>query len=256
MRLNKFLQEAGVGSRREAERLIEAGVVTVDGVVATVTTQVDEASSVTVNGKPVQPGKGGIPRIFLYHKPVGVIVTARDHEGRKTLYEALAEVAPKMPRIMPVGRLDLNSEGLLLLTTDGKLAQTLMSPATEVERVYRVRVKGALNDRQLEMFRKGFSIGDIWYRGAQVEVEKVGESGTNRWYRIVLKEGKNREIRRIFEHFGCEVNRLQRVKYGPFELGDIRKGDVVEATPAEVEALMKSLPVIRHPSPVEEGLDG
>lgn len=243
MRLNKYLQVAGIGSRREAERLVEAGLVTVNGTVATVTTQVEEGDRVCVKGEPVVPGGGGIPRIFLYHKPVGVIVTARDHEGRKTLYEALAEVAPGMPRIMPVGRLDLNSEGLLLLTTDGGLAQTLMSPATALERVYRVRVKGALNDRQLEMFRKGFSIGDIWYRGAKVEVEKVGDSGTNRWYRVVLQEGKNREIRRIFEHFGCEVNRLQRVSYGPFELADLKKGQVREATVAAVEGLLKLLEV-------------
>lgn len=238
MRLNKFLQVAGIGSRREAERLVESGVVTVDGAIATVTTQVEEGSVVCVNGEVVSAGGGGLPRVYLYHKPVGVIVTARDHEGRKTLYEALAEVAPTLPRIMPVGRLDLNSEGLLLLTTDGKLAQILMSPATALERVYRVRVKGALNDKQLEMFRKGFSIGDIWYRGATVEVEKVGESGTNRWYKVVLQEGKNREIRRIFEHFGCEVNRLQRVKYGRFELGSLEKGKVTEASAKEVEALM------------------
>jgi 23S rRNA pseudouridine2605 synthase len=242
MRLNKFLQEAGVGSRREAERLVEAGRVLVGGVLATVTTQVEEGDEVCVDGAVVRPGGGGLPRIFLYHKPVGVIVTARDHEGRKTLYEALAEVAPGMPRIMPVGRLDLNSEGLLLLTTDGGLAQVLMSPATALERVYRVRVKGTLNDKQLEMFRKGFSIGDIWYRGAVVEVEQEDSEGkNNRWYRVCLREGKNREIRRIFEHFGCLVNRLQRVQYGPFALGDIKKGEVVEAEVGAVEALMQEV---------------
>ncbi|MBI1308277.1 MAG: pseudouridine synthase [Proteobacteria bacterium] len=238
MRINKYLQLSGVGSRREAERLVEAGKVTVDGVVAGVTTAVEEGMEVRVDGRVVAPEAADIPRIFMYHKPVGVIVTARDHEGRKTLYEALAEAAPGLPRVMPVGRLDLNSEGLLLLTTDGMLAQTLMSPKTALKRVYRVRVLGELNPKQLEMFEKGFSIGDIWYRGAEVTLEKTGESGKNRWYRIVLSEGKNREIRRIFEHFGCQVNRLQRVAYGPFELGDLAKGEVVEETENAVKSLL------------------
>lgn len=246
MRLNKYLQVAGVGSRREAERLVESGAVTVDGVVASVTTQVEDGAVVTVNGKVVAVGAAALPRIFMYHKPVGVIVTARDHEGRKTLYEALAEVAPTMPRIMPVGRLDLNSEGLLLLSTDGMLAQTLMSPKTELQRVYRVRVKGELNEKQLAMFRKGFSIADIWYRGAEVEEEAMenaepGVKKNNKWYRIVLREGKNREIRRIFEHFGCLVNRLQRVQYGPFELGDLLKGQVREASAESVRDLMREV---------------
>jgi 23S rRNA pseudouridine2605 synthase len=135
----------------------------------------------------------------------------------------------------------LNSEGLLLLTTDGQLAQTLMSPATALVRTYRVRVFGGLNSKQLEMFRKGMTIGDIWYRGAEVEEESVSDSGKNRWYRVHLTEGKNREIRRIFEHFGCEVNRLLRVQYGPFELGDLAKNGLVEVSAGEVENLRKRL---------------
>lgn len=238
MRLNKYLQQAGVGSRREAERLVEAGLVTVNGAVATVTTEVEPGMDVRVEGKPVAPEAAPIPRIFCYHKPVGVIVTARDHEGRKTLYEALP---PGLPRIMPVGRLDLNSEGLLLLTTDGQLAQTLMSPKTALKRVYRVRVYGMLKDIQLAQFRKGVTVDGVWYKGAEVELEKSGESLRNHWYRIVLTEGKNREIRRIFNFFNCEVNRLQRVQYGPFELGDLARGEVREVPAQVVTAFVKTL---------------
>lgn len=245
MRLNKYLQQAGVGSRREAERLIADGVVTVNGQVASVTTEVNDGAVVKVRGAAVAPEAAPLPRVFLYHKPAGVIVTARDHEGRKTLYDALAEldVQKKLPRLMPVGRLDLNSEGLLLLTTDGQLAQTLMSPASALERVYRVRVFGGLNEKQLALFRNGMVIGDIAYRGARIDEEKVSDSGKNRWYRVVLTEGKNREIRRIFEHFGCEVNRLMRVQYATFELGNLPKGQLEEASSSAVKRLLKTLEV-------------
>ena len=243
MRLNVFLQRAGVGSRREAERMVEAGRVTVDGVVATVTTQVEDGCVVLVDGAPVGVESAPVARIFKYHKPVGVIITARDHEGRKTLYDALAEMpdADKLPRLMPVGRLDLNSEGLLLLTTDGGLAQTLMSPKTALRREYHVRVYGELTDVQLAQFRKGVTIEGVWYRGAEVELLKIGESQRNRWYSVVLTEGKNREIRRIFNYFNCEVNRLLRVQYGPFTLDDMPKHALVEVPAREVEALVEEL---------------
>lgn len=243
MRLNVFLQRAGVGSRREAERLVAAGVVMVDGVVASVTTQVEDGSVVAVDGKVVGIEEAPLPRIFKYHKPVGVIITARDHEGRKTLYDALAEMKDyaKLPRLMPVGRLDLNSEGLLLLTTDGGLAQTLMSPKTALKREYHVRVFGELTEIQLNQFRKGVTIEGVWYRGAEVELLKVGESQRNRWYRVVLTKGKNREIRRIFNFFNCEVNRLLRVQYGPFTLDDMPKSALAEVSAREVEALLKEL---------------
>lgn len=223
--------------------MVEAGSVTVDGVLATVTTQVEETSVVAVNGKVVGIDAAPLPRIFKYHKPVGVIITARDHEGRKTLYDALAEMpnADKLPRLMPVGRLDLNSEGLLLLTTDGGLAQTLMSPQTALRREYHVRVFGELTEIQLAQFRKGVTIEGVWYRGAEVELLQIGESKRNRWYSVVLTEGKNREIRRIFNYFNCDVNRLLRVQYGPFLLGDMEKHALVEVSEREVESLMKEL---------------
>ena len=243
MRLNVYLQRAGIGSRREAERLVESGVVTVNGKLATVTTAVEEGDSVAVDGKTVGVETAPLPRIFKYHKPVGVIITARDHEGRKTLYEALAETpaAQGLPRLMPVGRLDLNSEGLLLLTTDGGLAQTLMSPQTALRREYHVRGFGELTDTQLAQFRKGVTIDGVWYRGAEVELLKIGESARNRWYKVVLTEGKNREIRRIFNYFNCEVNRLLRVQYGPFTLDDMPKHALVEVPAGEVASLMQKL---------------
>ena len=243
MRLNKFLQQAGVGSRREAERLIEAGQVTVNGQLATVTTEAPEGAVVLVNGKPVTPNTAPLPRLFRYHKPVGVIITARDHEGRETLYEALEKLPgfSKLPRLMPVGRLDLTSEGLLLLTDSGPLAQTLMSPATALKRQYRVRAHGHLTDKQLALWRKGLTVEGIHYRGAEITEEKTSESGKNTWYLVTLTEGKNREIRKIFEHFNCAVNRLIRTAYGPFELETLPARQLQEVPTVEVEALLTKL---------------
>lgn len=244
MRLNKYLQQAGLGSRREAERWIDEGRVSVNGVIATVTTEVDEGAEVCVDGKPVQPQTAPQPRLFIYNKPVGVIVTARDHEGRETLYDALAKLPEfkKLPRLMPVGRLDLNSEGLLLLTDSGPLAQVLMNPATGLPRVYRVRVHGVLSPAQLAQWEKGLNVAGIYYRGAKVELEKEGASGQNRWYKIILHEGKNREIRKIFEHFNCAVNRLVRVAYGPMELGDVAIRALHEVPAAQVADFLRTLP--------------
>lgn len=240
MRLNKYLQQAGVGSRREAERLVGAGLVTVNGAVASVTTEVPAGATVCVQGRPIGVATAAQPRLFRYHKPVGVIVTARDHEGRETLYDALAALPQfaALPRLMPVGRLDLTSEGLLLLTDSGPLAQVLMSPATALPRTYRVRVHGRLSEAQLAQWRRGLQVAGIDYRGAQVAEEKTGESGQNTWYTVVLNEGKNREIRKIFEHFGCVVNRLIRTAYGPCALGDLKNRALAEVPPAQVAKLL------------------
>ncbi len=241
MRLNKYLQQAGVGSRREAERLVAEGAVRVNGQVANVTTEVPEhGAEVTVHGTRVAPATAALPRVFRYHKPTGVIVTARDSEGRETLYEALAKVPniAQLPRLMPVGRLDLNSEGLLLLTDSGPLAEALMHPRNTLRRIYRVRVLGQLNAKQLAQWQAGFSISTTHYRGAEVTHLGAGESGHNHTYEVTLTEGKNREIRRIFEHFGCQVNRLQRVAYGPCELGTLPKRALAEVPAPEVAHLL------------------
>jgi 23S rRNA pseudouridine2605 synthase len=239
MRLNVYLQKAGVGSRREAERLVAEGRVMVNGVKALATTPVEEGDVVLVDGKPVSQDTKPLPRLFMLHKPVDVLVTHRDHKGRKTIFD-LACLNPPLwpasnPRVMNVGRLDVNSEGLLLLSSDGPLAQAMMSPETALSRVYRVRVRGQLKPGDVEALAEGITVDGVNYRGAEF-VEEYGQEGrANRWYRCVLTEGKNREIRKLFEHFGCVVNRLVRLQYGPFTLGDLAPGDIREVPPAKVK---------------------
>jgi 23S rRNA pseudouridine2605 synthase len=245
MRLNVFLQKAGVGSRREAERLVAEGRVSVNGATAGPTTPVEEGDAVTLDGKPVSAETKPLPRLFLLHKPVDVLVTHRDHKNRKTIFD-LACLNPPLwpasnPRVMNVGRLDVNSEGLLLLSSDGPLAQAMMSPETALSRVYRVRVRGQLSPADVAALAQGITVDGVSYRGAEF-VEEYGQEGrANRWYRCVLTEGKNREIRKLFEHFGCVVNRLVRLQYGPFALDDIPAGSIREVPPAKVKAFLDYL---------------
>jgi 23S rRNA pseudouridine2605 synthase len=245
MRLNVYLQKAGAGSRREAERLVADGRVSVNGVKATPTTPVEEGDAVLIDGRPVAPETKPLPRLFLLNKPVDVLVTHRDHKGRKTIFDLPALNPPQWtnrhPRVMNVGRLDVNSEGLLVLSSDGPLAQAMMSPDNALSRLYRVRVRGQLKPGDIEAIAEGITIDDVNYRGAQF-VEEYGQEGrANRWYRCVLTEGKNREIRKLFDYFGCVVNRLVRLQYGPFTLGDMEPGDLREVPPAQVKALMDEL---------------
>ena len=242
MRLNVYLQRAGVGSRREAERLVAAGRVLINGKVATATMPVEDQDVVIIDGQRVLADEKPVPRLFLLHKPLDVLVTQKDPQGRRTIYDLPALNEPGLPRLMYVGRLDVNSEGLLLMSSDGPLAQTLMSPATALARVYRVRVKGRLNDDALRKMAAGATIDGIRYRGAEVTSEHAPVDRANAWYRIVLKEGKNREVRKLMEHFGCVVNRLIRVSYGPFELGVLKAGAMVEVDRRSVVDLMASLP--------------
>jgi 23S rRNA pseudouridine2605 synthase len=243
MRLNVFLQRAGIGSRREAERLVEQGRIFVNGKKALATTPVEEGDAVTMDGKPVSPAKRELPRLFLLNKPLDVLVTNRDHQNRPTVFELPALNAPGLPRLMSVGRLDVNSEGLLVLSSDGPLAQALMSPANALERVYRVRVKGRFSERELGLLERGVTIDGIRYRGALFEEEEDRGGRSNAWYRVVLTEGKNREIRRLVEHFGGLVNRLIRTNYGPFNLGDLAAGEMREVPPRAVQRLMVQLKV-------------
>jgi 23S rRNA pseudouridine2605 synthase len=245
MRLNVFLQKAGVGSRREAERLVEQGRVTVNGAVATATVPVEVHHLVLVDGKPVAPDTRAVPRLFLLHKPIDVLVTNRDPQGRRTVFDLDALNPPRWgndkPRVMSVGRLDVNSEGLLVLSSDGPLAQTMMNPATALPRVYRVRVRGCLNAKQVSELKDGVTIEGINYRGAEFVEEADLGGRTNAWYRVTLREGKNREIRKLFEYFGCMVNRLIRVQYGPFVLGDLKTGEVKEVSAVLVQRLIEEL---------------
>lgn len=245
MRLNVFLQKAGIGSRREAERLVAEGRVAINGKTAGATMPVEEGDAVTLDGKAVAPATRPLPRLFMLNKPLDVLVTHRDHKGRRTIFDLDALRPPRwsaaMPRVMNVGRLDVNSEGLLLLSSDGPLAQAMMSPETALARVYRVRVRGRLSAESIAALARGITVDGVSYRGAEFveEYDKGGRS--NSWYRVVLTEGKNREIRKLVEHFGCVVNRLIRVQYGPFHLGELNSGAVAEVAPKEVKRFLEFL---------------
>ena len=244
MRLNVFLQRAGIGSRREAERLVEQGRIFVNGKKASATTPVEEGDEVSFDGKSVSPAKRDLPRLFLLNKPLDVLVTNRDHKNRATVFELPALQDKSLPRLMSVGRLDVNSEGLLVLSDDGPLAQAMMSPANALERVYRLRTYGRFTEVQLAKLARGVTIEGIRYRGAEFEEEPDMGGRTNAWYRVVLTEGKNREIRRLVEFFGGKVNRLIRTEYGPFKLGDLNSGELREVPPRAVMRLVKQFSLV------------
>ena len=221
-RIAKVIARAGIASRREAERLIETGRVTVTGEVITrAALNVTPADKVVVNGKPLDAPEPA--RLWLYHKPTGLVTTNRDEQGRPTIYDDLPE---DMPRVMSVGRLDLNSEGLLLLTNDGAVKRQLELPSTGWLRKYRVRVNGRVTEPQLEPLRKGISADGEDFQPMIITLDR--QIGANAWLTIGLREGKNREIRRAMEAVGLVVNRLIRVSYGPFQLGQLKPGAVEE----------------------------
>lgn len=239
-RLAKRLAHAGVCSRRDAEKLIAAGKVQVNG--KTITTpafNVNPADKINVNGTALAvKEEGELPRLFRFHKPAGVLCTNKDEHGRKTVFDM---IPPNAPRLVLVGRLDFNSEGLLLLTNNGDLARTLTLPATGLERTYRVRVQGKPNERHMDAMRKGLKIEGVQYRPAKVMLDDTPSSGTNHWMTITLTEGKNREIRKMLEHFGFQVNRLLRTSYGPLTLGTIPKGTLVEVPVNQLKKILKDV---------------
>lgn len=241
MRLNVFLQKAGVGSRREAERMVAEGRVKINGTVALATTPAEDGDVITLDGKPVAPSTKPLPRLFVLNKPLDVLVTHRDHKGRRTIFDLTSMNAPGLPRLMNVGRLDVNSEGLLLLSSDGPLAQALMSPETALSRIYRVRVRGHLRPEDIAALADGIVVDGVNYRGAEFIEEYDGSGRSNTWYRVVLTEGKNREIRKLVEHFGGRVNRLIRLQYGPFHLGDLKPGEVREVPADQVRRFLTML---------------
>ena len=221
-RIAKVLSRAGIASRREAERLITTGQVSVNGkVITSPALNVTEKDRITVGGKPVK--KPDAERIWIYHKPVGLVTTERDEKGRDTVFASLPD---NMPRVMSIGRLDLNSEGLLLLTNDGGVKRKLELPSTGWLRRYRVRIKGSVSEKQLDQLRKGIEVEGIRYQPMDVTFDR--QQGANAWLTIALREGKNREIRRAMEAIGAVVNRLIRVSYGPFQLGNLKPGEVEE----------------------------
>ena len=221
-RIAKVIARAGLASRREAERMVEAGRVTVNGKrIDSPALNVTEADVIVVDGKPLTAPEP--PRLWLYHKPSGLVTTARDEKGRETVFDSLPE---EMPRVMSVGRLDINSEGLLLLTNDGEIKRKLELPSTGWTRKYRVRVHGTPEDSTLEPLRKGISVEDTRFQPMTVTLDR--QQGANAWITVSLQEGKNREIRRAMEAVGLAVNRLLRVSYGPFRLGELKAGEVEE----------------------------
>ncbi|MEO0363643.1 MAG: pseudouridine synthase [Pseudomonadota bacterium] len=221
-RVAKRLARAGVASRREAERMIEAGRVAVNGKrIDSPALNVTAADRIAVDGAEI--GAPDRARLWRYHKPVGLVTSARDEKGRTTVFDTLPEA---LPRVVSVGRLDLNSEGLLLLTNDGDLKRRLELPSTGWTRRYRVRAHGRIDDKGLEPLRRGMTIEGDRFMPMTAAIER--EQGANLWLSIGLKEGKNREIRRALEAVGLTVNRLIRVSYGPFQLGDLAAGAVEE----------------------------
>jgi 23S rRNA pseudouridine2605 synthase len=233
------LADAGIGSRREMEELILAGRVSVNGLPAHVGQRVLPTDQVRINGKPLarrQPGKP--PRVLIYHKPSGEIVSQDDPQSRPTVFERFPRVSGG--RWICVGRLDLNTEGLLLATTSGELANRLTHPRFEVEREYAVRVVGQLNDEQRQRLLDGVELEDGPARFTCLE--DAGGQGLNHWYRAVIKEGRNREVRRMFEVAGLQVSRLIRIRFGSVQLPrSLVRGRFLELAPAWVEAWLHDL---------------
>ena len=226
-RIAKVIARAGLCSRREAERLIAAGRVAIDGdTIASPALTVLPGQRVTVDGEALPAAEP--TRLWRFHKPEGVLTTASDPQGRRTVYDLLP---PGLPRLMPVGRLDLNSAGLLLFTNDGALKRRLELPATGWRRRYRVRVYGRPEAARLAALAKGVTVAGVDYGPIAARLDS--QSGANAWLTMTLVEGKNREIRRVCEHLGLTVNRLIRVAYGPFQLGKLAEG-ALDEVPAKV----------------------
>ena len=221
-RIAKVMARAGVCSRRDAEAWIAEGRVTVNGkVLDRPAFNVSEADEVRVDGKPLAAPER--TRLFLFHKSRGLVTTARDPEGRPTVFAGLP---PDLPRLIAIGRLDINTEGLLLLTNDGGLARVLELPSTGWLRRYRVRAHGTIDQGALDRLSGGVTIDGVDYLGVEAKLDR--EQGSNAWLTLGLREGKNREIKKILEHLGLAVNRLIRVSFGPFELGDLAEGEIME----------------------------
>lgn len=238
-RIAKLLSRAGIASRREVERMIAEGRVALDGkVLDTPAFKLGSLRGVTVDGRPVETAQA--TRLFAFHKPAGLITAERDPQGRATIYTALRNALPRgAGRVMPIGRLDFNTEGLLLLTNDGELKRAMELPSSGVPRTYRARAFGDVTQSQLDDLIEGIEIDGIRYGRIEADLERG--AGKNRWIEMTLTEGKNREVRRVLEHLGLKVNRLLRTAYGPFELADLPRGQAAEIRQVDVERYRKQL---------------
>lgn len=226
-RIAKVIARAGICSRREAERLIEGGRVKLNGaVLKSAAVNVTARDTIIVNGKPL-PQKEET-RLWRYHKPAGLVVSNRDPEGRPTVFEKLRQ---QLPRVLSIGRLDINTEGLLLLTNDGELARFLELPATGWIRHYRVRAYGRIDNAALAKVAAGVEIDGVRYGPIEARIDK--SQGDNQWLTIAIREGKNREVKKICEYMGLQVNRLIRTSFGPFALDDMARGSI-EEIPAKI----------------------
>ena len=234
-RIAKLLARAGVASRREVERMIAEGRIALKGkVLTTPATLLDDLAGVTVDGKPVRAPSA--PRLFRFYKPPATLTAARDPKGRPTIYDRLPK---NLPRLIPVGRLDFMTEGLLLLTNDGELKRQLELPSTGVTRHYRARAFGTVSQAALEELSEGVTIEGMRYGSIDANLER--RTGRNCWIQLSLTEGKNREVRRVLEHLGLQVSRLIRTGYGPFPLGDLAPGAIEEVRQHDLVAFRASL---------------
>lgn len=251
LRIAKAMARAGLCSRREAERWIDEGRVSVNGkVLTTPAFEVTPKDTVVVDGKPL-PASEAV-RLWRYYKPKGLVTTHKDPQGRPTVF---AELPPELPRVISVGRLDFNSEGLLLLTNSGALARHMELPSTGWLRRYRVRANGRVSQADLDKLKDGIEVDGVRYGRVEATLDSV--QGANAWLTVGLREGKNREVRRILAHLGLKVNRLIRISYGPFQLLELKPGEV-ESVKARVlaEQLGPSLAAtlgVRQPAEAEAG---
>ena len=223
-RIAKVLARTGVASRRDAEKLIAEGRVSVNGKkITSPALNVTASDKITVDGEAVKAAEE--TRVWRFHKKAGLLTTNKDPMGRPTIFEKLPL---ELPRVVTVGRLDFNTEGLLLLTNDGELARHLELPANAWLRHYRVRVHGRIDKKKLKALENGVTIEGVRYDSVKIEVETEKEEGANQWLAVTIKEGKNREVRKIMEHVGLQVTRLIRVSFGPFQLGKLPRGGIEE----------------------------
>ena len=245
-RIAKYLARAGIASRREAEAMIERGEVRINGrKLTTPAFKVTGREDIRVNGKPVKAHEQ--TRVWRYHKPSGLITTTSDPEGRRTIFEELPKA---LPRTITIGRLDLTTEGILLLTNDGGLARAMELPKTGFVRHYRARAHGKITQTELDTLKGGITLDD-GTRYTSIEAELERETGTNNWINVRLTEGKNREVRKALEHLGLKVNRLIRTQYGPFELADLRPGAVEEISSEQLRSSLADY-IPDHLLPSEE----
>lgn len=251
-KLQKVLARSGIGSRREMERWIEAGRITVDGRLATLGDRVTAEARLAVDGRQLDKPSGNRTRVIIYHKPEGEICSRRDDKGRRTVFDRLPKI--KTGRWVSVGRLDFNTSGLLLFSTDGELANALMHPSANIEREYMVRVRGDIDQELLQRLLDGVLLDDGPARFT--DIQDGGGEGSNHWYYVVLMEGKNREVRRLWESQGIEVSRLKRVRFGNvFIPSKVKQGQWTDIERSEVKDLYRlvglTMPELERTSPSE-----